>query len=266
MLHENYDKFVKKNINLKRELPNIKLVDNDEIEVFGYKYYDNAFLERLSNYFSEKKEEILNFFELESYQKIRINLFDNLETLNNFSSKFISLSPYHKGDCCGDMINYFCDDMLLNDYSKTGYLIASLSHEFVHMVYHDTIRGNTCVWLEEGLATYLSGQKRFFELTQENYIGFLKKYIVNSELPKIEFLHNRGGKYGQFVDMETHKYDGYYISYGIVRYLYEEKGYQFLLKIIKEKEKLEELEKTLMEDYLKYCKYLIANFEKRNRI
>ena len=241
------------------ELPNIKLIDNDEIEVFGYKIYEDVFLTRLTNYFSEKRKKILNFFRLDNYEKVRINLFDNLETLNKFSSRFITLSPYHKGDCCGDMINYFCDDTLLQDYFKTGYLIASLSHEFVHMVYHDTIKGNSCVWLEEGLATYLSGQKGFFELNKENYMDFLKKHILNAELPTLEFLHHRGGKYGQFVDMETGKYDGYYFSYGLVRYLYEEKGHQFILDIIKNKENLEKLEETLFIDYLKYAKLYSCN-------
>ena len=38
---------------------------------------------KIQFYFSEKKKEILKFFELENYEKVRINVFDKLETLNN---------------------------------------------------------------------------------------------------------------------------------------------------------------------------------------
>ena len=176
------------------EIPDINLIDNPEIEVYGYKYYDTSFLTRLEKTFSEKRNKILTFFRLNDYPKVRINLFDNLSILNDFSSKYIQIFPYHKGDCCGGMINYFCDDLLLCDHIKTGYIISSICHEFVHMIYHDVVKGTPCVWLEEGLATFLSGQKSFFEINVESYINFIEKHILNSELPKIEFLKVRGRK------------------------------------------------------------------------
>lgn len=140
------------------ELPNIKIIDNDYFVVFANKQYSDDFLSRLCEKFLSQREKILDFFGLSNYSKVRINLFDNLNQLNNFSSKYIAISPYHKGDCCGDMINYFCNDESLKDDAKVGYIIASLAHEFVHFVYHNTICGINCVWLEEGLATYLSEQ------------------------------------------------------------------------------------------------------------
>lgn len=239
------------------ELPSIKVIDNGYFEVFANIRYSEEFLNRLCEKFLSQREKILNFFDLQNYPKVRINLFNDINQLNAFSSKFIDISPYHRGDCCGDMINYFCDAEALCDNAKEGYIIASLAHEFVHMVYHDTICGISCVWLEEGLATYLSEQKGFVERDLARYKEFLKKLIYEKEIPKIEFLHKRGGKYGEFVDTETRKYDGYDFSYALVRFLYEIKGKEYIIQMINSKTLLENEEKILMEEFLEYAKKII---------
>lgn len=239
------------------EIPEIKIIDVENFEVFSYKKYSDEFTKRLIEKFEIQRKEILSFFNLKDFPKVRINLFDDIDKLNKFSSKYISISPYHKGDCCGDMINYFCDDEILKDFSKAGYIIASLLHEFVHMVYHDTICGVKCVWLEEGLATYLSGQKSFLEKDVGRYKTFLKRLINDFEIPKIEFLHKRGGKYGEFVDCDTQKYNGYDFSYGLVRYLNEIKGKDYLNKIIIDNIYLLEEEKTIISDFIDYTSRFI---------
>lgn len=239
------------------ELPNIKIVSNDLFEIFSDKQYTQDFIDRLVNIFKTQREKILKFFGLIEYPQIRINLFDDIEKLNNFSSKYIQISPYHKGDCCGDMINYFCNDEMLSDFSKAGYIIACLAHEFVHMIYHDKICGVKCVWIEEGLATYLSGQKNFLEQYIYRYKSFLLKMIYESEIPELDFLHKRGGKYGEFVDCDTQKYYGYDFSYGLVRYLIEKKGREYLNMIIVEEKALLKEEKTIIQDFIKYAKSII---------
>lgn len=241
------------------ELPNIKVIDNDYFDVFANKPYIEEFLNRLSDKFLSQRKKILEFFCLSNYSKVRVNLFDDINRLNNFSSKYINISPYHRGDCCGDMINYFCDDEALKDNAKTGYIIASISHEFVHMVYHDTICGISCVWLEEGLATYLSEQKGFIERNPEKYKEFLKKLLYENEIPQLEFLHKRGGKYGEFVDTETNKYDGYNFSYALVRFLCEKKGKEYVNQIISSRLLLEKEEKILMKEFFEYAVNILKN-------
>ena len=238
-------------------LPNLSIINNELFEVYSYKQYPQAFIERLNNAFVVQRKKILDFFNLYEYPKVRINLFDDIKKLNEFSSKYIPISPYHKGDCCGDMINYVCDDEALKDNSKSGYIIASLAHEFVHMVYHDTIQGNKCVWLEEGLATYLSEQKGFVERDPERYKKFLKRIIKEKEIPMLEYLNKRGGKYGEFVDTETNAYDGYDFSYALVRYLNERKGKNYIHTIIKDKAKLLEDEKNIISDFVNYAKLIL---------
>lgn len=235
------------------ELPHIKVIDNDYFDVFANKPYSEEFLNRLCDKFLSQRKKILDFFCLSNYSKVRINLFDDIDKLNAFSSKYIDISPYHRGDCCGDMINYFCDDESLKDEAKTGYIIASIAHEFVHMVYHDTICGVSCVWLEEGLATYLSEQKGFIERSLERYKEFLERLLYEKEVPKLEFLHKRGGKYGEFVDTETNKYDGYNFSYALVRFLCEAKGKEYVNQMINSNILLENEEKILMKEFHKYA-------------
>ncbi len=235
------------------ELPHIKVIDNDYFDVFANKPYSEEFLNRLCDKFLSQRKKILDFFDLSNYSKVRINLFDDIDKLNAFSSKYIDISPYHRGDCCGDMINYFCDDESLKDEAKTGYIIASIAHEFVHMVYHDTICGVSCVWLEEGLTTYLSEQKGFIERSLERYKEFLERLLYEKEVPKLEFLHKRGGKYGEFVDTETNKYDGYNFSYALVRFLCEAKGKEYGNQMINSNILLENEEKILMKEFHKYA-------------
>lgn len=241
------------------ELPHIKVIDNNYFVVFANKQYSKEFLCRLCDKFLKQRMVILNFFHLSNYFKVRINLFDNINQLNLFSSKYIEISPYHKGDCCGSMINFFCDDAALKDNAQAGYIIASLAHEFVHMVYHDTIHGTNCVWLEEGLATYLSEQKGFIERNFEMYKKFLKKLIYEKEIPKLKFLHKRGGKYGEFVDTENNKYDGYNFSYALVRFLLETKGKEYVNQIIYSKALLEKEEKILINEFLIYAEDILKN-------
>lgn len=228
------------------ELPHIKVIDNDYFDLFVNKPYSEKFLNRLCDKFLSQRKKTLDFFDLSNYSKVRINLFDDIDKLNAFSSKYIDISPYHRGDCCGDMINYFCDDESLKDEAKAGYIIASIAHEFVHMVYHDTICGVSCVWLEEGLATYLSEQKGFIERS-------LERLLYEKEVPKLEFLHKRGGKYGEFVDTETNKYDGYNFSYALVRFLCEAKGKEYVNQMINSNILLENEEKILMKEFYKYA-------------
>lgn len=240
-----------------KNLPDFNILNNELFEVYSYKQYPQAFIERLNNVFVVQRKKILDFFNLYEYPKVRINLFDDIKKLNEFSSKFIPISPYHKGDCCGDMINYVCEDEFLKDISKSGYMIASLAHEFVHMVYHDTIQGNQCVWLEEGLATYLSEQKGFVEREPERYKKFLKRIIKEKEIPRLEYLNKRGGKYGEFVDTETNAYNGYDFSYALVRYLDEKKGKNYIHTIIKDRKQLLEEEKNIIHDFIIYAELIL---------
>ena len=99
-------------------------------------------------------------------------------------------------------------------------------HELTHVIYKNYIQEkgikNRIVWFDEGLATYKTRQKN--ELYDENRLStFISTRITGEgkEMPNISFLHKHGSKYGEFVDTETDKYNGYDWSYLMIRYLLE---------------------------------------------
>lgn len=63
-----------------------------------------------------------------------------------------------------------------------------------------------------------------------SFLKLIKYFLNDVEVPKLEFLHKRGGKYGEFVDTETDKYDGYNFSYALVRFLCEKKEKSMSIK------------------------------------
>ena len=102
-------------------LPNTKIFENDDIELYSNKKFSKDFLERLSNYFSKKKKFILEFFKISSFMKVRINLFDNRISYYNFSTQYINISSYSQGNCFAGMINYVYNESDLQDFAKARF-------------------------------------------------------------------------------------------------------------------------------------------------
>lgn len=127
-------------------------------------------------------------------------------------------------------------------------MIASIIHEFVHLIYNEYVHGENAIWLEEGLATYLSGQKGFLEQDINRYNSFLE-LLFTKEIPPIDYLKKHGNNYGEFCDMKTQKYNGYDISYALIRYTIEKYGVNYLNTIIKNKSDLEQYEKSIISEF-----------------
>lgn len=102
-------------------LPNKKIFENNDIEIYSNKILSIDFLERLSNFFSKKKKSILDFFKISFFIKVRINLFDDRNSYFNFSTKYINISSYSLGNCCAGMINYIYNESDLQDFTKTRF-------------------------------------------------------------------------------------------------------------------------------------------------
>lgn len=234
-------------------LPKIKLLGNENIEIYANKKYPESFVDRLNLNFIRKEKHILDFFGISTFRKVRINLFDSRESYIDFSSQFSKVSSYSLGNCFGGMINYVCISKDLEDFYKAGFLIASIIHELVHLIYHEKISNYHCIWFEEGLAQYLSGQKSFLESDKQKYSKWLEKEIFSKKIPPIDFLKHHGGKYGQFCDCDTNKYNGYDISYALVRFIIESYNHSEIISIIKSEEKIQEIEKNIIECF----RYLI---------
>lgn len=132
---------------------------------------------------------------------------------------------------------------------KPGFLIASIVHEFVHLVYNDQAPSNHCVWFEEGLAQFLSGQKSFLEVDDNKYYNWLKKSVLEKEIPPITFLKKHGSSYGEFCDCSTNKYNGYDISYALLRFIIKEHSEEKLYEIIQDTSVLLNFEENIIDNF-----------------
>ena len=230
------------------------LIATQDMEVYSYAKYDKEFLERLVNYYTKTKKQILDFFGIAEFRKIKVNLFENKQDYDNNFKNIMKISNYGIGNCYMGSINYVCTKQDLESIPRAGFVIASIVHEFVHLVYYEKVTKNKCVWLEEGLAQYLSGQKSLLELDSKRYNEWLKKYIFAKELPEIEYLKEHGSLYGKFCDMKTDRYNGYDISYALIRYMISKYTNKEINDIIRDKYKLQELEKVIIQDYINETK------------
>ena len=140
-------------------------------------------------------------------------------------------------------------NLIYKIFLKPGYLIASIVHEFVHLVYNNQAPYNHCVWLEEGLAQFLSGQKSFLESDENKYFNWLKINILEKELPPITYLKKHGSNYGEFCDCNSNKYNGYDVSYALLRFIVEEYSEEKIYEIIQNNDNLLIFEKNIIDDF-----------------
>lgn len=235
--------------------PKTKIFENDSIEIYTEVEYNSEFIQNLANYIIRKKNKILHFFNIDEFRKVRINLFDSIENYRSFSLQYIQISSYSEGNCCNGTINYICDRNKIKEPMKAGFLFACLTHELVHLIIYEKVTKNTVIWLEEGLAQYLSGQKSFLEANEQKYSEWLINNVLNKEIPDISFLNKHGSSYGEFCDLKTNMYNGYDISYAIIRYIIDKYSILQINEIIRNNYLLQELENHLINDFKTY--YLI---------
>ena len=233
-----------------KQIEKIKLIEDDIIEVYGTRKYNQEFLERLVNYYTKSKDKVLNFFGINEFRKIKVNLYESKQVYYNTFKDIMKISKYGIGNCYMGEINYVCTKEDLESIPRACFVIAIIVHEFVHLVYYEKVSKNKCVWLEEGLAQYLSGQKSLLETDDERYNTWLDKNIFSKEIPNIEYLKEHGSTYGKFCDMETNKYNGYDVSYALIRHMVERYTNTEINEIIRDRLKLEELEKTIIQDFV----------------
>lgn len=237
-----------------RFLPENPLIENDDFIIYG-----NSDLEIVKkdiiHCLSEKKEFLLSFFGLKSFKRIPINLFHNHKTYIEFTKQFYEPAPYSKGNFTNGMINYSYN---LNAISE---LKSTLIHELVHLFYQSIWeeKYDRILWLDEGLAQYLSGEKSLLENNNERFKAWYLDRIIRYDkiIPPMDFLKEHGGSYGQFVDNNSNKYNGYDLSYLMVRYVIEHDS--DIIALLNDVQKIKALESHLMEDCINYYNEFFSN-------
>ena len=121
-------------------------------------------------------------------------------------------------------------------------------HELIHYI-TDLLYGKLPEWLTEGIAKYLDGS---YKNDLPTILNNLKEY----QIPSVSDM-----KDNQFIleDNEGNKlYDGYELSYLMIRYIIETLGKDYLFTLMKNKEQIPLVEQTTLTDAIEYfnCQYL----------
>ena len=124
-------------------------------------------------------------------------------------------------------------------------------HELVHYI-TDLLYGKLPEWLTEGIAVYLDGS---YKKSLLDILDKLKTY----QIPSVADM-----KDDMFVledDSGNKLYDGYELSYLMIRYILETLGKDYLFVLMKNKDQIELVEQTTLSDAIEYfnCQYLEEN-------
>lgn len=205
----------------------MKLAENDLFELRGdqeYLNYANELLRKLTI----KSKNIRRFFRVANHPKITIDLFKTKEELHQYVEKKYGekSAPYSHGGFFDNEI--FLEANLDTLAHKMFLIVNAIMHEYSHLIYRliYEIRFERILWLDEGLAMNLSEEKNLFDLDFSRFKSFFLKNVVakNKDIPKIDYLKEHGTGHGQFC---SPKYDGYAISYMLVRYMFDKTRDQF---------------------------------------
>ena len=219
--------------------------ENEDFRIFAADNLDDFATDCLAT-ITEQKQKILDFFGLDKFRKIEINLFDNQEMFLKFIKSLrwqgARIPSYCKGTFDNFMVNYSLSpiDVSLNpNRYKSGVL-----HECIHIIYN-SITDKRITWLDEGLAMNLSGEKNGL-LDDESLKSFITQKILPMNLPSDMNQLDHGA---MFVNEE---YNGYDLSYLAVRYLLEPKSKNEIHEIIRNSDKALELGKDVLPCAISY--------------
>ena len=207
----------------------------------------NYLKEDLENHLKKKIKEITTFMRIDEYEQVRIFLDDNLESFTKMCKGKYPMTTL-AGAFGYDNVKVYADNSV-----STERIFNCISHELVHLLYQNHVQEkgiqNRVIWFDEGLATNLSG-----EHDKDNLNEYLEKKIFNKDkiIPNISFLNVHGCNYGQFIDTKTNKYNGYAWSYIMLKYLIDTMDTQELQYLMRHKEKIKKLEKTIINDTYNY--------------
>ena len=196
-----------------------------------------------------KTKEIYDFFKIDNFRCVTANLFDDSDEFKSFVADIRGVSinylpKYVQGTFDKGMINAYINPNVKKDstfYKRKSHMIF---HELAHIIYLEYILKNDVskriIWLDEGLAQNLSG-----EFNGDDFDDFLNKFKSFKNIPNLNEL--RHGK--KFVNDD---YNGYVISYLVVKYLIQTRGYDELLAILENKELSKELGDEIVNEMKEY--------------
>lgn len=196
-----------------------------------------------------KTKEIYDFFKIDRFRCVTVNLFDDLGEFKSFVANIRGVSiddlpKYVQGTFDKGMINSYINPNIKKDSIFYKRKVHMIFHEFAHIIYLEYILKNDVskrvIWLDEGLAQNLSG-----EFSDDDFDNFLNKFKSFKNIPNLNELKH--GK--KFVNDD---YNGYVISYLVVKYLIQTRTYDELLTILENNELSKEIGNEIVNEMKEY--------------
>ena len=221
--------------------------ENNDFKIFAPDELEDFATDCLA-YITEQKGKILDFFGLDRFRKIEINLFDNQEEFLKFIRTLRWQGAKIPSYCKGTFDNFMVNDSLnpIEVSLNPNRYKSSVLHECIHIIYN-SMTDKRIVWLDEGLAMNLSGERNNLK-DEESFKNYMTQKIASINPPS-NINQLRHGE--MFVNEE---YNGYELSYLAVRYLLETKSKDEIHEMIKNSDKALEIGNEILPCALNFFK------------
>lgn len=223
-----------------KENDDFKLIYDVEMERFAI----DLFME-----INSEKKQILDFFKLENIRKVEILLFNSkekfIDSISCYYSNIESIPVYCKANVCDGKIHILFDEKIESNEYRYTLKLRNVIHEYIHIIYNEYISPNyRILWLDEGIAINVSKERAYLK-NKERFTDFLMD--IRPTLNKIRITEFEHGS--KFVNDE---YNGYDISYLLVRYLIENFSNDEINILIRDNDQVHKLEENIMNDVISY--------------
>lgn len=189
---------------------------------------NSTYYNTINEIIDTNKNNVFSFFNSDVMNiPFNIYIYDSIESLvNGMKERGFNDMPDYMCACQKDKdnsLNFFepKDDMNIPEWIKNGYK-KFIFHEYVHGVQFNLF-GTTPEWINEGIAKYLDGTY------SKGIEWLLDNCIKTNEIPSQDEIENEFG---------MHEYDSYDYAYLMVSYIIDENGKDYLIELLKDKEKL----------------------------
>lgn len=192
---------------------------------------------------------IKSFFHIDTNDKVVVNLSDDIEDIMVSGFKY---EEYAENSYNDQEINVLVSEEEFN--APSMFVVAKkVLHAYSHILYARVVSNEDerVLWLDEGLAQYLSGEKSIFlcdkKVAKSAFLSEILNY--NKNIPKMDNLLIPGDGDGEF---HSKKYSGYMMSYFMVRYLIMKSTYASMYDFVTDKEMLSSVYENLISKTINY--------------
>jgi len=135
--------------------------------------------------------------------------------------------------------------------------VCTNAHEAFHMFYKKYCYGeDRIVWFDEGLAQFFSGDSEDKIKDEDSFILYFSHFLADYK--PINNLNERiqgnNSVSDDFIFYREGVFNGYSASFLIIWYLYETKGMDYIIELMKDNKRIRELGEYVLEEAIEYYK------------